>query len=83
VDDALPDGLPFGVVWIQYRDWITATLSRVFGKEALDRVRAGLCHLHVQVDGPLISCPGCGPTRATATTVDIGGMPPGEHKVVD
>jgi hypothetical protein len=75
VDDPLPDGLPQGIVWIQYRTENCRILP-VFGKEALSlSPRVG--HLHVQVD----DLPWLWADSSDNNTVDIGGMPPGEHKV--
>jgi len=75
VDAALPDGLPIGVVWIQYRTENCHILP-VFGKEALS-ASPRICHLHVQVD----DLPWVWADASDSNTVDIGGMPPGEHKV--
>ena len=75
VDDPLPDGLPQGIVWIQYRTENCRILP-VFGKEALSlSPRVG--HLHVRVD----DLPWLWADASDSNTVDIGGMPPGEHKV--
>jgi len=75
VDDPLPDGLPEGIVWIQYRTENCRILP-VFGKEALNlSPRVG--HLHVRVD----DLPWLWADTSDSNTVDIGGMPPGEHKV--
>ena len=75
VDEALPDGLPLGIVWIQYRTENCRILP-LFGKEALTlSPRVG--HLHVQVD----DVPWLWADTSDSNTVDIGGMPPGEHKV--
>ena len=75
VDEALADGLPLGIVWIQYRTENCHILP-VFGKEALT-VSPRVCHLHVQVD----DLPWLWADASDSNTVDIGGMPPGEHKV--
>ena len=75
VDEALPDGLPLGIVWIQYRTENCHILP-VFGKEAL-KASPRICHLHVQVD----DLPWLWADASDSNTVDIGGMPPGEHKV--
>jgi hypothetical protein len=75
VDEPLPDGLPEGIVWIQYRTENCRILP-VFGKEALTlSPRVG--HLHVHVD----DLPWLWADTSDNNTVDIGGMPPGEHKV--
>ena len=75
VDEVLPDGLPIGVVWIQYRTE-NCRIVPVFGKEALN-VSPRVGHLHVQVD----DLPWLWADTSDNNTVDIGGMPPGEHKV--
>ena len=75
VDEPLPDLLPIGVVLIQYRTE-NCRLLPVFGKEALNlSPRVG--HLHVHVD----DLPWVWADSSDNNTVDIGGMPPGEHKV--
>ncbi len=75
VDEPLPDGLPQGIVWIQYRTENCRILP-VFGKEALNlSPRVG--HLHIHVD----DLPWLWADASDLNTVDIGGMPPGEHKV--
>ena len=75
VDEALPDGLPEGIVWIQYRTENFRILP-VFGKEAL-KVSPRVGHLHVRVD----DLPWLWAHTSNINTIDIGGMPPGEHKV--
>ena len=75
VDEPLPDGLPQGIVWIQYRTENCRILP-VFGKEALN-VSPRVGHLHVRVD----DLPWLWADASDNNTVDIGGMPPGEHKV--
>ena len=75
VDEPLPDGLPQGLIWIQYRTENCRILP-VFGKEALNlSPRVG--HLHVRVD----DLPWLWADASDINTVDIGGMPPGDHKV--
>jgi len=75
VDEVLPDGLPEGIVWIQYRTENFRILP-VFGKEAL-KVSPRVGHLHVRVD----DLPWLWAHTSNINTIDIGGMPPGEHKV--
>jgi hypothetical protein len=75
VDEPLPDGLPIGVVWIQYRTENCRILP-VFGKEAL-KLSPRVGHLHVRVD----DLPWLWADTSDNNTIDIGGMPPGEHKV--
>jgi hypothetical protein len=74
VDDALPDLLDKGIVWIQYRTENCRILP-VFGKEALD-VSPRIGHLHIHVD----DLPWLWADASDLNTVDIAGMPPGEHK---
>jgi hypothetical protein len=76
VDDALPDLLDKGIVWIQYRTENCRILP-VFGKEALD-VSPRIGHLHIHVD----DLPWLWADASDLNTVDIAGMPPGEHKVL-
>ena len=76
VDEALPDLLDKGVVWIQYRTE-NVRIVPVFGKAALD-VSPRVGHLHVHVD----DLPWLWADASDLNTVDIAGMPPGEHKVV-
>ena len=75
VDQPLPDGLAIGVALIQYRTE-NCRLLPVFGKQALSlSPRVG--HLHVRVD----DLPWVWADSSDNNTVDIGGMPPGDHKV--
>ena len=76
VDAPLPDLLDKGVVWIQYRTE-NVRIVPVFGKEALD-VSPRVGHLHVRVD----DLPWLWADASDLNTVDIAGMPPGEHKVL-
>jgi hypothetical protein len=75
VDDPLPDMLDKGIVWIQYRTENVRILP-VFGKGALS-VSPRIGHLHVRVD----DLPWLWADSSDLNTVDIAGMPPGEHKV--
>ena len=75
VDDALPHLLDKGIVWIQYRTE-NVRIVPVFGKEALG-VSPRIGHLHVRVD----DLPWLWADASDLNTVDIAGMPPGEHKV--
>jgi hypothetical protein len=75
VDEALPDLLDKGVVWIQYRTENCRILP-VFGKAALN-VSPRVGHLHIRVD----DLPWLWADASDLNTVDIAGMPPGEHKV--
>ena len=76
VDEALPDLLDKGIVWIQYRTENCRILP-VFGKDALD-VSPRVGHLHIHVD----DLPWLWADASDLNTVDIAGMPPGEHKVL-
>ncbi len=76
VDNPLPDLLDKGVVWIQYRTENVRILP-VFGKAALD-VSPRVGHLHIRVD----DVPWMWADASDLNTVDIAGMPPGEHKVL-
>ena len=75
VDEPLSDGLPQGIVWIQYRTE-NCRLLPVFGKEAL-KLSPRVGHLHVRVN----DLPWLWADSSDNNTVDIGGMPPGDHKV--
>jgi hypothetical protein len=75
VDEPLPDGLPQGIVWIQYRTENCRILP-VFGKAAL-KLSPRVGHLHVRVD----HLPWLWAHTSDINTIDIGAMPPGEHKV--
>ncbi len=76
VDAALPDLLDKGVVWIQYRTE-NVRIVPVFGKGALN-VSPRVGHLHVHVD----DLPWLWADASDLNTVDIAGMPSGEHKVL-
>jgi len=76
VDNPLPVLLDKGVVWIQYRTE-NVRIVPVFGKAALD-VSPRVGHLHVRVD----DLPWLWADASDLNTVDIAGMPPGEHKVL-
>jgi hypothetical protein len=76
VDAPLPDLLDKGVVWIQYRTENVGIVP-VFGKEALN-VSPRVGHLHIRVD----DLPWLWADASDLNTVDLAGMPPGEHKVL-
>ncbi len=76
VDAPLPDLLDKGIVWIQYRTE-NVRIVPVFGKEALN-VSPRVGHLHIHVD----DLPWLWADASDLNTVDIAGMPPGEHKVL-
>ena len=76
VDPPLPEMLVHGVVWIQWRVENVRILP-VFGKAALS-VSPRVGHLHVHVD----DLPWWWADASDNNTIDIAGMPPGEHKVL-
>jgi Family of unknown function (DUF6130) len=76
VDEPDTNGLAKGLVWIQYRTENVRILP-VFGKAALD-VSPRIGHLHIHVD----DLPWLWAESSGINTIDIGGMPPGAHKVL-
>ena len=76
VDPPLPGPLAKGVVWIQWRVENVRILP-VFGKGALN-VSPRVGHLHVHVD----DLPWWWADASDSNTIDLAGMPPGEHKVL-
>jgi len=75
VDQPLAEGLPQGLVWIQYRAE-NVHIVPVFGKGALQASpRVG--HLHITVD----DLPWLWADPSGSNTIDIFGLPPGPHKV--
>jgi hypothetical protein len=75
VDPPLPDRLAEGVVWIQWRVENVRILP-VFGKAALN-VSPRIGHLHIHVD----DLPWGWADASNNNTIDVAGMPPGDHKV--
>ena len=75
VDPPLPDGLAQGIFWAQYRVE-NVHIVPVFGEGAL-QVSPRVGHLHVSVD----DLPWVWADASDSNTVDIGGLPPGPHKV--
>ena len=75
VDRPLPDLLDQGVVWIQWRVE-NVRIIPVFGRGALS-ASPRLGHLHVQVD----DLPWWWADASDNNTIDIAGLPVGEHKV--
>jgi len=75
VDEPDPEALAQGVVWIQYRVK-NLRIVPVFGTGALD-VSPRVGHLHVHVDD--LAWWWADPSNTN--TIDIAGMPQGEHKV--
>jgi hypothetical protein len=75
VDPPLPEGLAIGVVWIQYRVQ-NLRIVPVFGEGAAD-VSPRVGHLHVTVD----DLPWWWADASDNNTIDIAGLPVGQHKV--
>ncbi|MHC2298016.1 DUF6130 family protein [Rhizobium sp. CC1099] len=75
VDPPLPEGLAQGVFWAQYRVE-NLHIAPVFGAGAL-QVSPRVGHLHITVD----ELPWWWADASDNNTVDIAGLPPGEHKV--
>lgn len=75
VDDPLPEGLAIGVVWIQYRVE-NLRIVPVFGAGAA-KVSPRVGHLHVTVD----NLPWWWADASDSNTIDIAGLPVGQHKV--
>ena len=75
VDPPLPEGLARGLFWAQYRVE-NLHIAPVFGAGALQASpRVG--HLHINVD----DLPWWWADASDTNTVDIAGLPPGQHKV--
>ncbi len=75
VDPPLPEGLAHGIFWAQYRVE-NVRIVQVFGPEAR-QVSPRVGHLHITVD----DLPWWWADASDNNTVDIAGLPPGEHKV--
>jgi hypothetical protein len=75
VDPPLPEGLALGVFWAQYRVE-NLRIVPVFGTGAL-QVFPRIGHLHITVD----DLPWWWADASDNNTVDIAGLPPGDHKV--
>ena len=75
VDPPRPEGLALGVFWAQYRVE-NLRIVPVFGPGAV-QVSPRVGHLHVTVD----DLPWWWADASDNNTVDIAGLPPGEHKV--
>ena len=75
VDQPLAEGLAIGVVWIQYRVE-NLRIVPVFG-EAATKVSPRVGHLHVTVD----DLPWRWADASDNNTIDIAGLPAGQHKV--
>ena len=76
VDPPLPDRLALGVLQIQYRAE-NVHIVPVFGAGGL-KVSPRIGHLHVTVD----DLPWHWADASDSNTVDVVGLPPGEHKVL-
>src|ERR1700751_355766 len=74
VDHPLPEWLPLGVFWAQYRVE-NLHIAPVFGAGAL-KVSPRVGHLHVQVDDLWWWA-----DASDSNTIDIANLAPGEHKV--
>ena len=74
VDPPLPEGLPLGVFWAQYRVE-NLHIAPAFGAGAL-QVSPRVGHLHVQVDDLWWWA-----DASDSNTIDIANLAPGEHKV--
>ena len=75
VDPPVPEVLAQGIFWAQYRVENMRILP-VFGKGALT-ASPRIGHLHITVD----DLPWWWADASDNNTVDIAGLPPGEHKV--
>jgi hypothetical protein len=75
VDAPLAEGLAQGIFWVQYRVE-NVPIVPVFGAGAL-QVSPRVGHLHITVD----DLPWLWADASDNNTVDIAGLPPGEHRV--
>jgi hypothetical protein len=75
VDQPLAEGLAIGIVWIQYRVE-NLRIVPVFGQGAT-KVSPRVGHLHITVD----NLPWWWADASDNNTIDIAGLPPGEHTV--
>jgi len=75
VDPPLPEGLAQGIFWAQYRVE-NLRIVPVFGAGAL-RASPRIGHLHIVVD----DLPWWWADASDNNTIDIAGLPPGQHKV--
>ena len=74
VDPPLPEGLPLGVFWAQYRVE-NLHIAPVFGEGAV-QVSPRVGHLHVQVDDLWWWA-----DASDSNTIDIANLAPGKHDV--
>jgi hypothetical protein len=75
VDPPLPQGLAQGIFWAQYRVE-NVRIAPVFGAGAL-QVSPRVGHLHINVD----DLPWLWADASDNNTIDIAGLPTGQHKV--
>ena len=75
VDPPLPEGLALGIVWIQYRVENLRILPAI--GEGATKVSPRVGHLHVTVD----DLPWWWADTSDSNTIDIAGLPVGQHKV--
>ncbi|HXV24659.1 MAG TPA: DUF6130 family protein [Alphaproteobacteria bacterium] len=75
VDPPLREGLAQGVFWAQYRVE-NLRIAPVFGAGALN-ASPRIGHLHITID----DLPWWWADASDNNTVDMAGLPPGEHKV--
>jgi Family of unknown function (DUF6130) len=75
VDPPLPEGLAHGIFWAQYR-LENVRIVPVFGAGAL-QASPRIGHLHITVD----DLPWWWADASDNNTIDIAGLPPGQHKV--
>jgi Family of unknown function (DUF6130) len=75
VDPPLPEGLAHGIFWAQYRVE-NLRIVPVFGAGAV-KASPRIGHLHVVVD----ESPWWWADASDTNTIDIAGLPPGQHKV--
>src|SRR5512145_3225010 len=75
VDPPLPEGLAQGIFWAQYRVE-NVRIAPVFGEGAA-KVSPRVGHLHITVD----DLPWWWADASDDNTIDIAGLPVGEHKV--
>ena len=76
VDPPDPGALARGIVWIQYRVE-NVRIVPVFGAAAIS-VSPRVGHLHIHVD----DLPWGWADASDLNTIDLAGVPPGEHKVL-
>jgi hypothetical protein len=74
-DPPLASGLTQGIVWIQYRVE-NVHIVPVFGTGALN-VSPRVGHLHIHFD----DLPWLWADASDSNTIDLAGVPPGQHKV--